>query len=934
MSAQVGPDGVRPPLFGRDGEWAVLRDVLDSAAGEVAAAATIEGEAGMGKSELLERVVDDARERGWTVLVARPAEAETALSWATLADLLQLVPDNILGRLPEPQLRAIDSILLRHDSGLVDPRAVATTLATVIRNVAGAGPALIAIDDVQWVDAASAGALAFALRRLPVGIAVVVAERATPGGSAALGLDRAPGVHLRRIQPGPLSIGALHHLVRQVTGRTVGRPSLLEIARMSAGNPYFARELATWWSGSSSPATGDPSIPRTMPDSLRGLVDRRIGGLSAATREVVGVAALMARPTRSRLERVTGHDAGMSLAEASASGVLTLDGDLVSFVHPLIAEGAAAVLDRAGRLAAHRALADTATRPEERGRHLAASVSEPDPQIAMVIEDAARSTLEQGAPAAAAYLFTRALELTPEVDRPARARRLTDAAAALSAAGNIRDAEPLARRAAAEASSVGPAARAAAGLVLADIAWAEGRLRDAHDTLLEAARTADDPSLAGGLFARLAGYTLPLDAAEAAEHAKRAAALLRDGGPDGARGYLTINQFLAEVLAGRPARLELLEEGLRLERESAPDRPLSAVPLLWYNAIDDLESARRRHAEEDAEYERRGEEGWRADRQGQLALGVFRAGNWAEARALSDDACARLELDESRAAWWPAWAWRSLIDANLGNVERALATLMPLLDQARAQENEQWRGLLLSAIGVVQFIAGDLRACDAAFVEMRAAFEAIGHIEAIGDRSEPYHVEALLSLGEPARAAEIADHLAARARVLPRPWTRLALPRCRALLAADAGDLEQALDLAGATDPALEGRFPFEAAWNDLVRGRILRRLRRKREAADTLRAALTGFDRLGARPWAERARRELDRVGLRQRPANVLTESEQRIADLAASGLRNREVAAAAFVSEKTVEANLARIYQKLGIRSRAQLGARLADRGASPEP
>ena len=135
-------------------------------------------------------------------------------------------------------------------------------------------------------------------------------------------------------------------------------------------------------------------------------------------------------------------------------------------------------------------------------------------------------------------------------------------------------------------------------------------------------------------------------------------------------------------------------------------------------------------------------------------------------------------------------------------------------------------------------------------------------------------------------------------------------------------------------DLELASQLPFDLAWTQLVRGQLLRRAKQKQAAADNLREALSTFDQLGAPVWAARARDELARVGLRHRSGNELTKSEQRIAVLAASGLTNREVAAAAFLSTKTVEAHLGRVYRKLGIRSRAELGALMGERRGAEEP
>ena len=204
----------------------------------------------------------------------------------------------------------------------------------------------------------------------------------------------------------------------------------------------------------------------------------------------------------------------------------------------------------------------------------------------------------------------------------------------------------------------------------------------------------------------------------------------------------------------------------------------------------------------------------------------------------------------------------------------------------------------------------------------------MGVIEPMFDRSEPFHIESLLALGELDRTKETLMRLEERGRRFPRLWIDVTLPRARALVLAAEDDVPAALAAVEELDLEAASQLPFELGWALLVKGRLLRRSKRRRAAATSLGEALEIFERLGAPAWAEQARSELARVAPRRRAPDELTTSELRVAELAASGLTNREVAKAAFISPKTVEANLARVYRKLGIRSRAELGARMHDR------
>jgi DNA-binding CsgD family transcriptional regulator len=167
--------------------------------------------------------------------------------------------------------------------------------------------------------------------------------------------------------------------------------------------------------------------------------------------------------------------------------------------------------------------------------------------------------------------------------------------------------------------------------------------------------------------------------------------------------------------------------------------------------------------------------------------------------------------------------------------------------------------------------------------------------------------------------------------MLPRLWILVTLPRARALVLAAAGDVPGALAALEEFDLDLAARLPFELGWALLLKGGLLRRTKQKRAAADALQRALEIFEQLGAPAWIDQARGELRRVGLRPAAPDELTESERRVAELVATGLTNREAAAQLFMSPKTVEATLARVYRKLGIHSRAELGARLAGVGSA---
>ena len=210
------------------------------------------------------------------------------------------------------------------------------------------------------------------------------------------------------------------------------------------------------------------------------------------------------------------------------------------------------------------------------------------------------------------------------------------------------------------------------------------------------------------------------------------------------------------------------------------------------------------------------------------------------------------QLDASGSWALPA-AWRSLVDAHRGRVDRGRETLLGLIADFNAADAEPWTALLLSVLGFVEFAAGEHAAVDRALTEMRARLDANGAIETLLDRSEPLHVESLVALGELERARDVLGRLEERGRRLPRMWIDVTLPRARALVLAADGDLAGALEALDGLDTSRASQLPFELGCAHLLKGRLHRRLKQKRAAAEALREALEIFERLGSPPWTKR---------------------------------------------------------------------------------
>jgi DNA-binding CsgD family transcriptional regulator len=913
-------------IVGRAGEAAAIARFLDQLPSGPAGL-LIEGEAGIGKTTVVLEAIRQAQEHRCRVLQVRPAEAEADLSFAALADLVGDTYADVAEALPEPQRQALDvALLIREADAPADPRATASALRTLVTILSRRDPVVIAVDDAQWMDPASARALQFIARRLPPRAGMLVARRPETGPAGLL--DLAQAIEPRRLEHivlRPLSVGALHQVVRSRLGLTFSRPILVRLAESSGGNPFFALEIADALARARTlPALGDP-LP--VPHTLHDLLTERVARLSPAARSLASAAAALSRPTAEILTAAFGSelDVEKALLEAEDADVLVSETDRFRFSHPLLASTIYGSLTVARRQRLHRRLAATVGDQEEQARHLARGASLPDEGTASRIEDAADLAARRGAPESAAELFEAAAGLTPPERPHDLARRILEGADALSVAGDLAGARSLAIRAL--ETSPTRSLRARALLLLGSIATysetTEARIVFQERALTEAG---DDVALRVeillALFEQIAD-----DPENAAKRADEAIELLRERDDASTLARALICKFIAEAVLGHGAQTRLLEEALASEAGSPPSG--SVYPLIWFHWIDDLEGTRTQFRILDQQAQQRGDVVLSAEIVEFLAMSEFRAGHWANAEQALDEACDVLGQFDVRGPFIASFADRAVIDAHRGRIERARRTLDDILGVDSL--DLFWQMVCHSAQGAVEFCAGSYERADRAWMAMRAESRVVGWVDFLDDRSEPDHVEALLNLGKLDEARRVLEHLEWRGRTLPRAWIDAGLPRAGALVRAAEGEITEALRII--EEAPASPSLPFEAGRLLLVRGQLERRANRKLAARDSLAEALRTFERLGSPPWAQRARDEIARLGLRHRGPGELTESERRIAMLAASGMTNRQVAAAAFVSPKTVEANLARVYVKLGIRSRAELGARMTGESGSPE-
>ena len=613
-------------LIGREDELEAILGLLD-APERVPGVTVLPGEAGVGKTTLWLAGLEAASERGYRVLSSRPSEAETQLSFAGLADLLGDVAGAILPELPPIQRRALEAALLLGEAEIgADNRAVVAAFLASLRLLAADGPVWLAVDDIQWLDAASLAAVRFTLARLDhEPVAALLAVR----GGVPDWLRRAvPEERLQTVGVTGLSVGAIQELIRTRLDVTFPRPTLIRIWETSRGNPFFALELAGALQRRGGTLAPGEALP--IPTDLDELLRARLDGLSRQALELARVVAALADPTLPLVESAVGRRFDAALTETFAAQILELERDRLRFTHPLLGSAVSARQSPNSRRALHARLAELVPTSEERARHLAVATIVPDRVIASTLEDAARSAQARGAPADAAELAEQALALTPRGDLADARRRLFLAADRHFVAGDAHRAASLLERARAEAAP-GPE-RAAILVRLGDVRF-YGRPRKAEElarqALVEASGDAETEALVHLRQADLMRWGAGIDAGVA--HALQAveAASRTDDHSLHCTTQGTLGEW--QFRAGRGIQRRAMEQAVSLER-TLPDWPLISGPtehlchqLVWAGELDLgrsllLEVLDVRRAAQDA-----GSEAWTL---WNLGLLEWRAGNW------------------------------------------------------------------------------------------------------------------------------------------------------------------------------------------------------------------------------------------------------------------------------------------------------------------
>ncbi|WP_051864159.1 helix-turn-helix transcriptional regulator [Streptosporangium roseum] len=885
-------------LYGRAGEQTDIERLLAEARTGQSGALVIRGQAGIGKSALLDYAA--GRAEGMRVLRGVGIESEAELPFAALHLLLRTGLDRIHA-LPDAQATALNGALGL--GGIAPENRFLVGLATLslLSELAGDGALLCLIDDAQWFDQASIDALVFAARRLEAeGVAMIFAARA---GFHATGLSE---LRLGGLDSAAAAALLPADLLPQVRERLIEE---------SEGNPLALIELPAALTAEQRAGRLSPVGAMPVADRVQETFHTQIAALAEPAR----IALLIAAADGSgELETVVGAGASLhGLESAERSRLIEIRGTIVGFRHPLIRAAAYQSAPVTQRLAAHQALADALTgsaatdAADRRAWHLAAAALGPDEDVARELEETAERARIRSGHAAMAAAYERAAELTADPAR--RSGRLAAAALAASDAGLMGRAAALADSAAPDVDD--PDVIAALIQVRAHREFELGTPLAAGRIIMDGVSHVVAHSYERATWLLVEAIRCAWFAGDArlAEEAAASLCALPEVTSPLVSGALGLTRLLSGDIGG----------GIKLMGEAVDVHALAGlgVPGLTFTASLCFPLGRAVLYEEIsgqvvADCRKSGMIGWLTFALQDHGLAQGWLCQYGEARAALN-AGLRLAADlgqEHRISHITcSLAW---VLAHQGDVEECRANAEEGVARANAQ------GLVLAAtigrwaLGLLELGLGRPEAA----LQQLEANPSTG----IAVLSAADQVEAAIRSGRPERAKEPLARYLAWARHVRQPSSDAIALRCRALVEEDEAHFVHAVHLHE------EDTQPYEQARTQLAYGEWLRRARRRADARVQLRGALEIFDRLGSELWAERARAELRATGdvpaaprRADDPLSVLTPQERQVVRLAADGASNRDIAAQLFLSPRTVGYHLYKAFPKLGITSRAQLAA-----------
>jgi DNA-binding CsgD family transcriptional regulator/tetratricopeptide (TPR) repeat protein len=918
------PSEPLPALLDREAERAALDGLLRDLRSGRGSALVVRGEAGVGKSALLEYVAGAAA--GMRVAQAAGVESEMELAFASL----HLLCAPLLGRLeglPVPQRDALGVAFGLRAGAAPDRFMVGLAVLTLLSEVAEERPLLCVVDDAQWLDAASAQVLAFAARRLlaePVGLIFAAREL----GEQFRGLPD--------LEVGGLPDQAARALLRSAVGVRLDEQVRDRIVAETNGNPLALLELPRGLS--LTQLAGGFGLPgtRAVPARIEQGFRRRLEALPADTRLLMLVAAAEPAGDPMPVRRAAGRlgiPASAAVA-AQTDGLLEI-GTRVRFRHPLVRSAVYSAASLPERQTAHQALAEVTDRdrdPDRRAWHLAAAAPGPDEQVAAELERSAGRAQARGGMAAAAAFLQRAVELTAEPG-PRSGRALAAAQASLLAGALDAVAALLATAAAGPLDEL---QQALVGLLRGQIAFASGMGSDAPALLVKAAQQLEplDAALArqtyleawaAATFAgQFAGAGSLHEVARAARSAPPPAAAPRP--PD-----LLLHALAALVTEGHARAAPLLRQAARVfaEDEITVEEGLRwgwlatvAAAIAWeeeyWHAIGarQLQSVRETGLLVHLPL-------WVQS----VAVNEIWRGDFAAAASLIAEAEAIAAATGSGFARYAAVFLAGLrgAEAEAAPLIEAVITDSRAAGQGMGVQWAQWvSAILYNGLGRYEQALAEAQLAAEQLPELFVSLWALAEL-----------IEAASRTGQTALAADALGRLAEATSAGQSDWAQGTYARCQALLS-DGQDAE--VRYREALDQLSRVGFRPELARAHLLYGEWLRREGRRADARAQLRTAHDMFAAIGMEAFAERARRELLATGetVRKRTAashDQLTPQEAQIARMARAGLSNQEIGTQLFLSARTVEWHLSKVFTKLEISSRRQLQQALPD-GASAGP
>ena len=900
-------------LYGRDAERSAVTALLDAARDSRSGVLVLRGQAGAGKSALLQDAIEQASDL--QVLEARGIESEAELAFAGLHQLLRPILGQVDG-LPGPQATALRAAFGLEQGRVEDRFLVSVAVLSLLAEAAERRPVLCVVDDAHWLDEASANALFFVARRLEAeGVVVLFAARdGDPRRFDAVGLPE--------LEIGGLDGVAVAALLAERAAVPVDPQVRDRLLERTGGNPLALVELPSVLTSDQLSGTQPLPLPLPLTDGVERAFLERVRRLPDDAQALLLIAA--AEDT-GRQATVTAAAATLgagvaALDAAEAAGLVRVRAGAIAFRHPLVRSAVYQGATSSQRRQAHRALAGAADREgdaDRRAWHLAAAAVEPDERVVRELDAVAERALDRGGFEAACAALERAATLT--ADPGAHGRRLVAAAEHAWAAGQLGRTADLLE--AVRPLATGPLLRADVGRLRGWLEMSVGSVAAAQPILVQAALDAApvDPGRARRILAGAAEAAWLEADRNAGADLSRAAARLGPADSDLDRYFADLTAgFLAFLEGDLAAAVRLLTDAIGLAgRLRDPDLLSLAAHHAFY--VGDDTAAYQLNVRVAASARASGKAAELLFTLPRLAQAELLTGRWAAAAASAGEAV-RLATETSQPALSALpLAWLTLLAAFKGDDDAFWS---------RVAETEQVTAA--SALGVFQGAVRDVIGWARA-VQKAATARPASAGTLLGELRHPVvvtmasldGVEAAVHAGRRNSALGWLRGMEAFATHTTAPWAQARVTHAHGLLSEGHVAEERFQE---ALDHHRRARRPFERARTELAYGELLRRARRRVDARVHLEAALDTFENLGASPWAERARLELRASGQatrRRDPSTLLqlTPQELQVARFVATGLPTREVAAQLFLSPRTVEFHLRNVFAKLGISSRSQL-------------